>query len=124
MSRIIYKICSHQDWQHAIDTNIYHGSADDLRDGFIHFSTAEQVAVTAAKYFSKQTDLVLISFNAEQFGDALKWEPSRGGALFPHLYAALAPSSAQHVEPLPLDENGAHIFPPSIAAHTDPQGEG
>ncbi|MCC2108816.1 MAG: DUF952 domain-containing protein, partial [Hyphomicrobiales bacterium] len=82
----------------------------DLADGFIHFSTAAQVAETAAKHFAGQTDLLLVAIDGATLGDALKWEPSRGGALFPHLYAPLDPRAAISVRPLPLGADGAHDF--------------
>jgi uncharacterized protein (DUF952 family) len=108
----IYKICRATEWDAAVRAGVYRGSAVDLTDGYIHFSTAGQVAETAAKHFSGQSDLVLIAIAAEALGPALKWEPSRGGALFPHLYAALPVSAALWVEPLPLDSAGRHLVPP------------
>ena len=85
----IYKICTAAEWREAERAGAYRGSAVDRRDGFIHFSTAEQAAETAAKWFAGQRDLVLVAVDADALGDALKWEPSRGGALFPHLYGEL-----------------------------------
>ena len=82
-----------------------------MADGFIHFSTAGQVAETAAKHFSGQSDLVLVAFDADDLGTELKWEPSRGGDLFPHLYRSLSVSEALWVRELPLDDTGAHVFP-------------
>jgi len=90
----------------------FRGSAADLADGYIHFSTAAQVADTAAKHFAGMTDLVLVAVEAEDLGSALKWEPSRGGALFPHLYDALPATAARWVKPLRLDAAGRHAFPP------------
>ena len=107
----IYKILGEAEWQAAVRVGSYAGSADDARDGFIHFSTAEQVAETAAKHFAGQHDLVLVSADAENLGKRLKWEPSRGGALFPHLYSALELSAVRRAEPLPLDTTGRHAFP-------------
>ena len=107
----IYKICSASEWCEAERAGVYTGSAADRRDGFIHFSTAEQLAETAAKHFAGQRDLVLVSADAENLGKRLKWEPSRGGALFPHLYSALELSAVLRVEPLPLDAAGRHAFP-------------
>ena len=109
---IIYKICPATEWRAAERAGVYAGSAVDQRDGFIHFSTAEQVAETTAKHFSGQRDLVLVSADAANLGRRLKWEPSRGGALFPHLYGALELSAVLRVEPLPLDAAGGHAFPP------------
>lgn len=116
----IYKICSAAEWEEATRAGIYRGSAIDVSDGYIHFSTAEQVAETAAKHFTGQADLKLIAIDADVLGAALKWEPSRGGALFPHLYAVLPITAALWVRPLPLDETGRHI-PPSL---TDASGPG
>lgn len=108
----IYKICPAQLWHDAGRAGHFAGSPVDLRDGFIHFSTAAQVAETAAKHFVGQRDLVLLHVDADKLGDTLKWEPSRGGALFPHLYAALDLAAVVKVEPLPLDQAGRHIVPP------------
>ena len=82
----LYKICPAALWREAERAGAFRGSAVDLRDGFIHFSTAAQVAETAAKHFAGQSDLLLIGVDSAPLGAALKWEPSRGGALFPHLY--------------------------------------
>ena len=109
---IIYKICTAAEWRHAERAGIYRGSAVDHRDGFIHFSTAAQAEETAAKHFAGQRDLVLISVNADALGDKLKWEPSRGGALFPHLYGELPLKAVRRLDPLPLGADGRHRFPP------------
>ena len=85
----IYKICTATEWADAERGGVYRGSAADVKDGFIHFSTAEQAAETAAKWFAGQRDLVVVAVEADALGDKLKWEPSRGGALFPHLYGEL-----------------------------------
>ena len=108
----LYKIVAAAHWRAAKHDGIFLGSADDLRDGFIHFSTAEQVEETAAKYFSGQDDLLLISVDGVRLGGALKWEPSRGGALFPHFYGELALSAVIKVEPLTLLPGGGHAFRP------------
>jgi uncharacterized protein (DUF952 family) len=107
----IYKICRAAEWEAAVRAGAFQGSAVDLRDGYIHFSTAEQVAETAAKHFAGQDALVLVAVAAETLGTDLKWEPSRGGALFPHLYRPLPVSAALWVKPLPLDATGRHVFP-------------
>jgi uncharacterized protein (DUF952 family) len=91
---------------------MFFGSEIDRRDNFIHFSTAAQVIETAAKHFSGQKDLVLVAVDAAKLGDALKWEPSRDGALFPHLYAQLELAAVIRAEPLPLGPDGRHVFPP------------
>ena len=108
----LYKIIAAAHWRAAEHDGIFRGAADDLRDGFIHFSTAAQVEETVAKYFSGQDDLLLISVDGARLGGALKWEPSRGGALFPHLYGELALSAVTKVERLPLLPKGRHNFPP------------
>ena len=107
----IYKIVPTDLWRAAERDGVFHGSPVDLQDGFIHFSTAAQAAETAAKHFRGQTNLLLVFVDADMLGDALKWEPSRGGALFPHLYGALALSAVTRVVPLPLDASGVHKFP-------------
>ncbi|MGE3145815.1 MAG: DUF952 domain-containing protein [Pseudorhodoplanes sp.] len=109
--RTIYKICAAAEWRAAEREGLYRGSAVDRRDGFIHFSAADQVAETAAKHFAGQVDLLLIHVDATALGGALKWEASRGGALFPHLYAGLAMPAVIRVEPLPLGNDGRHLFP-------------
>jgi len=108
---LIYKICSATEWREAEAAGVYRGSAVDRRDGFIHFSTAKQAAETAAKHFAGQHDLVVVAVEVEKLGDCLKWELSRGGALFPHLYGGLDPKAALRVDPLPLDPCGRHVFP-------------
>src|SRR3954451_25452979 len=87
--RTIYKICSAAAWREAERRGAFPGSADDLRDGFIHFSAAAQVAETARKHFFGQAGLFLIAVDAEALGDSLRWEPSRHGEHFPHLYGEL-----------------------------------
>jgi uncharacterized protein (DUF952 family) len=107
----IYKICASTHWQAAQHDGAVRGTADDLRDGYIHFSTAEQLAETLAKYFAGQADLVLIEVDAKTLGAALRWEPSRGGALFPHLYGELPLNAVRWVKPLPLGADGRHETP-------------
>ncbi len=85
----IYKIFRLAEWEAALTDGVFLGSADDLRDGFIHFSTREQVPATIAKYFPDETTLMIAAVNEADCGDLLKWEISRGGASFPHLYAEL-----------------------------------
>src|SRR5499433_141807 len=108
--KTIYKICDATTWQAAERLGEFTGAPVDLADGYIHFSTAEQVAETAAKHFAGQRDLVLVAVDADTLGPALKWEPSRGGALFPHFYGTIDPTLALRVDPLPL-EAGRHVFP-------------
>jgi uncharacterized protein (DUF952 family) len=107
----IYKICTASEWHHAEHAGAYRGSAVDQKDGFIHFSTAEQAAETASKWFAGQRDLVLVAVDGDALGARLKWEPSRGGALFPHLYGDLQLGAVLRVDPLPLDAHGRHVFP-------------
>lgn len=107
---IIYKIISVPEWRAAEAAGVFHGAAVDLADGFIHFSNAAQVEETAAKHFAGQADLLLVSIDAGSLSGALKWETSRGGALFPHLYAPLSLDAVTRVAPLPLREDGRHDF--------------
>ena len=110
----IYKITPASAWREAERQGVYKGSADDLRDGYIHFSTAAQVAETARKHYFGQTGLFLVAVDADALGDALRWEPSRNDELFPHLYGPLPLSAVRSARPLPLGEDGAHRFPPGI----------
>jgi uncharacterized protein (DUF952 family) len=107
----IYKILPAAMWAEAKRAGVFRGSEADRRDGFIHFSTAAQVAETAAKHFAAQDDLVLLRVASETLGAALKWEPSRGGALFPHLYATLDVTAVTRLDPLRLRADGKHEFP-------------
>ena len=111
MTTLIYKIAPRALWREAEAKGAFAGAPIDLADGYIHFSSAAQVAGTAAKHFSGQDDLVLVAVDAGKLGAALKWEAARGGALFPHLYAKLDPAAALWVKPLPLGPDGAHLFP-------------
>jgi len=108
----IYKICPAALWRDAERAGVFRGSEVDIRDGFIHFSTAAQALETAAKYFSGQSDLLLLYVDTASLGDKLKWEPSRGGALFPHLYGELDLVAVTRADPLPLGSDGRHEFPP------------
>ena len=109
--RWIYKICPAPAWREAERQGLYRGSADDLRDGFIHFSTASQVAGTARKHFSGQTGLFLIRIDADALGDALKWEPSRNDELFPHLYGELDLGAVIGVLDMHARSDGTHDIP-------------
>lgn len=111
MDATIYKICPEPLWREAGKTGVFHGAPVDLSDGFIHFSTASQLGETAAKHFAGQDGLLLVAVDAGRLGDALKYEVSRGGALFPHLYASLDLAAVRWVKPLPLDESGVHRLP-------------
>lgn len=110
-ARVVYKICLRAAWDDAMARGAYDGSAVDQRDGFIHLSTRAQVEKTAAKHFSGQCDLILIAFDATTLGAALRYEPSRGGASFPHYYGAVPVNAALWIEALGLDRNGGHVFP-------------
>ncbi|WP_439273624.1 DUF952 domain-containing protein [Pseudochrobactrum sp. HB0163] len=108
---IIYKITTRAQWAGAEKTGHFTGAPVDLQDGYIHFSTAETVAETAAKHFAGQTDLLLIAVDAAQLGDNLRYEISRGGLAFPHLYANLPLTAVRWVKDLPLGGGGKHQFP-------------
>ncbi|MES2752013.1 MAG: DUF952 domain-containing protein [Pseudomonadota bacterium] len=108
---VIYKICPASAWREAERQGVFRGSADDRRDGFIHFSTASQVAGTAQKHFSGQTGLFLIAVDAGALGDALRWEPSRGGELFPHLYGELDLGAVTNILDLRARSDGSHELP-------------
>jgi len=109
----IYKICDRASWRAAEHGALFRGSEVDTRDGFIHFSTAAQLAETAAKHFAKQSDLLLVAVDADALGASLRWERSRGGDLFPHLYGALPISAVRWARPLP-DEVGGHRAVPEL----------
>ena len=111
MNATVYKILPARLWSDAIETGSFRGSPVDVADGFIHFSTAAQVRETAAKHFAGMSDLVLVAVPVSDLGPSLKWEPSRGGDLFPHLYSPLAVERAIWVQPLPIAADGRHIFP-------------
>jgi uncharacterized protein (DUF952 family) len=110
----IYKILTAQEWNDLTDRRETDGAPIDIADGFIHFSTAAQVRETAARHFAGQNDLVLAAFEADALGPALKWEVSRGGDRFPHLYAPLRLADVAWHADLPL-EDGVHVFPNGIA---------
>jgi uncharacterized protein (DUF952 family) len=108
----IFHMCRAEEWRAAEAGGAYAGSSQDKADGFIHFSTAAQLPASAAKHRAGQRDLVLLAVDPASLGAALRWEPSRGGALFPHLYGALPREAVRRVSPLPLGADGRHIFPP------------
>jgi len=108
---IIYKICPAAAWREAERLGIYRGSADDARDGYIHFSTASQVAGTARKFFAGQSGLLLIEVDADALGDALRWERSRNDELFPHLYGALDLGAVLRVIGMQARADGGHDIP-------------
>jgi uncharacterized protein (DUF952 family) len=108
---MIYKICPASAWREAERSGVFRGSADDLRDGFIHFSTAPQVAGTARKHFFGQSGLFLIAVDADSLGDSLRWEPSRNDELFPHLYGELDLGAVTAVLEMRTRSDGTHDIP-------------
>jgi uncharacterized protein (DUF952 family) len=111
MTQMIYHMCRADEWAAATKTGPYRGSSQDLADGFIHFSTAAQIVESARKHRAGQNGLLLLAVDADKLGDRVKWEPSRGGDLFPHLYGPLDPAESASVSPLPLGADGLHVFP-------------
>lgn len=110
----VYKICSRSEWSTAERTGFFDGSAVDLRDGFIHLSDATQVRETGRRHFAGADDLVLVAFDADALGAALRWEASRGGALFPHFYGRLPAGEAEAVLPLSRDGAGELVLPGAL----------
>ena len=110
---LIFKIFRRSEWDDFRETGVSAGAPVDLADGFIHFSTAAQLAETAARHFAEESDLVLVAVRPEELGAALRWEPSRGGQLFPHLYRALTLGDVVWDKSLPLGATG-HIFPEGL----------
>lgn len=106
----VFKVLPAALWQEAMCAGAFTGSADDLRDGYIHLSTEEQVSGTLAKYFRHANDLLIIAFASDDFGASLKWEPSRGGMLFPHVYGPVPVSLALWHRQLPLGADGVPVF--------------
>ena len=111
MPTTIYKICESRLWREAERAGVFRGAGVDERDGFIHFSTAAQARETAARHFAGAADLVLVAVAADALGGALKWEVSRGGDLFPHLYGVLPLAAVRWAKPLPLGGDQQHLFP-------------
>lgn len=111
-SRYIYKICPETLWRAAESAGVFRGASVDVQDGYIHFSTAEQAVETAVKHFAGQDNLLLVQVDSGKLGDRLKWEKSRGGALFPHLYGDLDMAAVTKVDKLPLGTDARHQFPP------------
>jgi uncharacterized protein (DUF952 family) len=109
--KTIYKICEQKAWLAAQRDGEFRGSADDVRDGFIHLSTTAQLSGTLAKHFAGGTELLLVAVDAGALGGALKWETSRGGDLFPHLYGALSFKAVRWTRPLPDEVNGRRPMP-------------
>ena len=113
---VIFHMCTRTEWQAAEAAGIYEGSSQDAVDGFIHFSAADQVVASADKHRAGQDGLVLLSVDAGALGEVLKWEPSRGGAPFPHLYGPLPLAAVIRVDDLALGPDGRHIFPADVAS--------
>lgn len=111
---LIYKIFRTEEWHALRDAGTTAGAPIDIIDGYVHFSTAGQAPETAARHFAGQDGLFLVAVDTESLGDALKWEPSRGGADFPHLYRELAMTDVAWAQPLPL-QDGVHQFPAGLA---------
>jgi uncharacterized protein (DUF952 family) len=107
---VIYKICDAALWQEAERAGLFRGAGVDIQDGFIHFSTAAQLAETAAKHFAGIDGLLLIAVDSSAVAAALRWERSRGGALFPHLYGPLPLDAVLWTRPLPRDASGRHAL--------------
>jgi uncharacterized protein (DUF952 family) len=113
--RRIYKICPALAWREAERRGVYRGSADDARDGFIHFSTASQVMETAKKHFFGQADLLLVAVDADMLGEALRWERSRNDELFPHLYGDLDLGAVIEVRDILTRSDGTHDIPEIVS---------
>jgi uncharacterized protein (DUF952 family) len=106
----IYKLLPRAEWSAAHEAGRFSGSGVDLADGYIHFSTAAQAQETARRHFAGQADLVVLEVEADDLGEALRWEPSRGGDLFPHLYGALEPGRVRYVTEAPLGPDGIPVL--------------
>jgi uncharacterized protein (DUF952 family) len=111
MPAVIYKICPESLWRQAEAAGRFDGASVDRADGFIHFSTQSQARETAARHFAGIDRLMLIAVDAGALGNGLRWEPSRGGELFPHLYGPLSLTAVLDAAPLPLRPDGTHTFP-------------
>ena len=111
---LIYKICEAALWRRAEAEGRFSGAPVDLRDGYIHFSTAAQVRETAARHFAGRSGLVLVAVDPSSLGAALRYEPSRGGDLLPHLYGELPLWAVVRAELLPLGADGRHVLPDDI----------
>jgi uncharacterized protein (DUF952 family) len=116
MTSRIYHMCRRAEWIAGQAAGRYAGSSQDKADGFIHFSTAEQIVVSAARHRAGQAGLVLLEVDPQALGPALRWEPSRDGALFPHLYGDLPAAAVTRFADLPLGADGRHVFPWGLGA--------
>jgi uncharacterized protein (DUF952 family) len=110
----VFKVAERAAWLEACGIGTFTGSADDVRDGFIHLSALDQLNGTLARHFKGKSDLVLIAFESSELGKDLKWEASRNGELFPHLHASLPTSAARAVHALGIDENGVPVLPADL----------
>jgi uncharacterized protein (DUF952 family) len=111
MTGLIFHMCRRDEWDAALSRGAYGGSSQDQQDGFIHFSTAGQLAESVRRHRAGQPNIVLLAADPAALGDSLKWEASRRGALFPHLYGPLAVSAVRWARDLPLGDDGLHILP-------------
>ncbi len=118
MAEAIYHVCKWDEWRSAERAGAYEGSSQDKADGFIHFSSAATVVESVAKHRAGQTDLVLLAVDPDKCGSALRWEPSRGGMLFPHLYGRLPVGAVISASDLPLGADGSHVFPAALASRS------
>jgi uncharacterized protein (DUF952 family) len=114
MDRKIYKIVDRTAWRKAEAAGIFAGAPIDLRDGYIHLSTAAQVRETARRHFAGMNELLLVEVDADRLGENLRFEVSRGGDLFPHLYGPIALDAVLRVMELPLGTGGEHLFPSDV----------
>jgi uncharacterized protein (DUF952 family) len=108
---LIYHMCLREEWDLALRSGLYTGSSQDRADGFIHFSTAGQLPESARRHRRGQAGLVLLAVDPQVLGEVLRWEPSRQGALFPHLYGTLPVSAVRFVRDMPLDADGVPVLP-------------
>jgi len=113
-SPLIYKVCAAAEWRVAQAAGTYQGAPVDLADGFIHFSAPHQLRETVRRYFAESSDLVLVEVKTAALGDGIKWEPSRGGDLFPHLYGDLALSAVTRSWPFPQGPGGERQYPQGV----------
>ncbi len=115
MPMIVYKVCALDAWNAVQSAGFFHGSADDVRYGFIHLSTAAQLPGTLSKHFARIAGLLLLAFETESLGPGLQWEASASGQIYPHLYGPLPVAAARHAWPLRLDAAGLHVLPGDLA---------